>query len=102
MIALVQDRLAELETACQRYAVRRLALFGSAAAGTFVPETSDLDFLVEFAPLPPIRRAQCYFELLLELEQLFGRSVDLIDVAAIRNPYFAQAVNAGQEVLYAA
>jgi uncharacterized protein len=57
MIALVQDRLAELETACQRYAVRRLALFGSAASGPFVPETSDLDFLVEFTPLPPIQRA---------------------------------------------
>lgn len=102
MIALVQDRLAELETACERYAVRRLALFGSAVSGTFVPETSDLDFIVEFAPLPSIRRAQCYFGLLFELEQLFGRSVDLIDVAAIRNPYFEQAVNAGQEVLYAA
>ena len=102
MIALVRDRLAELETACQRYAVRRLTLIGSAAAGTFKPETSDLDFLVEFTPLPPVRRAQCYFGLLLDLEQLFGRSVDLVDLAAIRNPYFAQAVNADQEVLYAA
>src|SRR5579859_4692729 len=82
MIALVKDRLPELAALCRRYQVRRLVLFGSAASGRFSPERSDLDFLVEYAVLPPIPRAQCYFGLLQELEQLFVRPIDLVDVAA--------------------
>lgn len=36
---------------CQRYRICRLEVFGSAARGDdFVPETSNADFLVEFAP----------------------------------------------------
>jgi predicted nucleotidyltransferase len=102
MIALVRDRLPELAALCRRYNVRRLALFGSAASGPFAPERSDLDFLVEFATLRPIRRAECYFGLLQDMEQLFGRPIDLVDVAAVRNPYFAQAVAASQEPIYEA
>ena len=103
MIALVRDRSAELRLLCIRYNVARLALFGSAARGRdFQPESSDLDFLVEFAPLPANRRADRYFGLLADLEQLFHRSVDLLDVAAIRNPYLEQAVAASEELLYAA
>jgi uncharacterized protein len=103
MIALVRDRFADLQTLCAQYGVRRLSLFGSAARGhDFDPQRSDLDFLVEFAPLPTGRRADRYFGLLADLERLFDRPVDLLDVAAIRNPYLERAVTVSQEVLYAA
>ncbi|MCL4541195.1 MAG: nucleotidyltransferase domain-containing protein [Chloroflexi bacterium] len=102
MITLVRDRLPDLALICERYQVQRLALFGSAVSGTFAPEHSDLDFLVEFAALPPVRRAQCYFGLLHDLESLFGRPIDLVEGTAIRNPHFARSVAAHQEPLYAA
>jgi predicted nucleotidyltransferase len=103
MIALVRDRQAELLTLCARHNVRRLALFGSAARGDdFRPESSDLDFLVEFASPEAGRPADRYFGLLADLERLFDRSVDLLDVAAIRNPYLERAVTVSQELLYAA
>ncbi|MCL4545127.1 MAG: nucleotidyltransferase domain-containing protein [Chloroflexi bacterium] len=101
MIASVHDRGQELQTLCKQYGVRRLALFGSAArADDFRPESSDLDFVVEFLPLQPGRHADRYFGLLEGLEQLFQRPVDLLDVAAIRNPYLEQAIAKGQELLY--
>ena len=103
MIALVQDRQAELRTICAQYHVRRLALFGSAARGNdFQPGSSDLDFLVEFAPLQPGQHADHYFGLLAGLERLFQQPVDLLDVAAIHNPYLQRTVAAGQELLYEA
>jgi predicted nucleotidyltransferase len=103
MIALVRDRQPELRRLCTQYNVRRLALFGSAARGDdFLPESSDLDFLVEFAPLQSGQHADCYFGLLADLERLFSRTVDLLDVGAIRNPYLEQAVAKSQELLYAA
>ena len=45
----VGDRKDEIAGICQRYRVSRLEVFGSAARGAdFNPETSDVDFLVEF------------------------------------------------------
>jgi predicted nucleotidyltransferase len=55
---------AAVEDICHRCKVRRLELFGSAARGQDRPGESDLDFLVEFEPLPPGRYADAYFELL--------------------------------------
>ncbi len=98
-IGLKREQIAEL---CRRHRVRRLALFGSAVGEEFDPERSDLDFLVEFEPLPPGTYADTYFGLLEALQQLFGRSVDLVDDSAIKNPYFRESVERSQALLYAA
>jgi predicted nucleotidyltransferase len=79
----VAAREVALGELCRRFHVRRLELFGSAARG--VGEPRDLDFLVEFEPLPPGQRAPAYFGLLRELEALFGRPVDLVMATAVRN-----------------
>jgi predicted nucleotidyltransferase len=99
--ALAQHR-SELEALCRRYGVRRLELFGSAAAGQDRPGQSDLDFLVEFAPVPPGGYADAYFGLLEPLEALFRRPVDLVVASAIKNPYFLEAVERTKALLYAA
>lgn len=91
-----------LETACRRHHVRRLELFGSATGKQFDPSSSDLDFLVEFEPLPPGQYSEHYFGLLEELTQLTDRPVDLIVARAIRNPYFLEGVNQSRELVYAA
>ena len=94
--ALLEEHIAELESLCMRYRVRTLDLFGSAATGAFDAETSDLDFLVEFEPT--VRGV--YFDLLVELECLFGRHVDLVMESAIRNPYFRQSVEQTRIPIY--
>lgn len=93
---------AELERLCRNHGVRRLELFGSAAAGRDRPGESDLDFLVEFEPPPSGAYADAYFGLLESLEGLFGRPVDLVVDSAIKNPYFRQAVERAKVLLYAA
>lgn len=99
---ILGPRRAELETLCRRFRVRRLELFGSAAAGEDRPGESDLDFLVEFEPLPSGAYADTYFGLLEALERLFGRPVDLVAASAIRNPYFRASVERTKTLLYAA
>lgn len=98
----LEQRRVELETVCRRYGVRRLELFGSAATGRDRPGESDLDFLVEFGPLPPGGYADAYFGLLESLEELFGGTVDLVVPSAIRNPYFLKAIEGTRTLLYAA
>jgi hypothetical protein len=86
----------------QRYNIRRLEVFGSAARGDdFNPETSDADFLVEFAPEaePNLRT---FYGAKAELERLLGRSVDLVEPGAVRNPYVKASINRHREAVYAA
>jgi predicted nucleotidyltransferase len=102
MHPLVSQHLDELGPVCTKHNVRRLVLFGAAATGSFDPATSDLDVLAEFAPMPPAQHADCYFGLLADLERLFGVAIDLVEPSPIRNPYFRQAVEATQVVLFEA
>ncbi|MHB8141543.1 MAG: nucleotidyltransferase family protein [Vulcanimicrobiaceae bacterium] len=102
MIAEIEQRRAELEVLCRRFRVRRLDVFGSAAAGEFRSGESDLDFLVEFEPSAGPGYADRYFGLLESLEALFGRPVDLVVASAINNPYFRESVARSKVVLYAA
>jgi predicted nucleotidyltransferase len=99
---IVVENLSTLRQLCQRFRVRRLELFGSAATGQFDSAHSDLDFLVEFVELSPAERADAYFDLLASLQDLYQRDVDLVETDAIDNPYFQQTVDRGRTVLYAA
>jgi predicted nucleotidyltransferase len=102
MHRLIEAKRTELAQLCTQYHVRRLELFGSATGAHFDPETSDLDFLVEFHNLSPREHADVFFGLIEELQKMFGRPVDLIELRAIRNPYFLQAVEQTRTLLYAA
>jgi uncharacterized protein len=102
MLALIEQHREELESLCRRYRVGRLELFGSAATDEFNPNSSDLDFLVEFAPLPSGNKADAYFGLLHGLEDLFCKKIDLITVEAIRNQHFKRAIQPQRKLLYAA
>jgi predicted nucleotidyltransferase len=103
MLPLIEERRAEIEALCRRYHVRRLDLFGSAARGDdFDAAKSDLDFLVEFEPLPYGGRYRAYFGLKEALESLFGRRVDLVTDESVRNPYLKTSIEKGRRLLYAA
>lgn len=102
MVNVIEHHRADLAQICRRYGVKTLEVFGSAAEGTWDPERSDLDFLVEFLPVGEGRIAPDYFGLLHALEDLFHRKIDLVMDRAIRNPYFRQGVNQSRRTIYAA
>ena len=43
-----------------------------------------------------------YFDFQSELEKLLGRAVDLVMLAALKNPYFIREVNRTRRLVYAA
>ncbi len=103
MISLLESKRGMLRELCRRYAIQRLELFGSAATDAFDPSRSDLDFLVEFLPeqdLGPWLRH--YFDFQAELARLFGRPVDLVLAAAVKNQYFQRELERTRTLLYAA
>jgi len=91
----------ELHALCRRFHVRRLDLFGSAARGDFDPKRSDIDFIVEFERDTPLHPFDAYFGLKEELEALFGRKVDLVELNAVRNPYLKASIEQSRENVYA-
>ncbi len=99
--AIAQHR-SGISAICQRYRISRLEVFGSAArAVDFNPDSSDADFLVEFAPdaQPGL---DAFFGAKAALEQLLGRGVDLVEPGAVRNPYVLASINRNREAVYAA
>jgi predicted nucleotidyltransferase len=84
--------------------VCRLELFGSAVTEAFDPDRSDLDFLVEFdfTAEPDGSWLEIYFDFKEALEDLFGRSVDLVSYRSVRNPYLIASIDAQRSLLYAA
>lgn len=102
MIALLDEKREELFELCRRYNVRTLELFGSAATGGFIPGKSDLDFLVEFDRSEETNALRQFFGFQDGLSALFQCKVDLVEPAAMRNPYFIRRVNESRTPVYAA
>jgi uncharacterized protein len=98
---LLRERSVAVADICRRLRVRKLDVFGSGVSGKFDPASSDLDFLVEFEPMPPAEYAEMYFALKESLEELFSRPVDLVSAKTLVNPYFRASVNASRETIYA-
>ena len=92
-----------LEKICQKFGVTELSLFGSAIRDDF-SEASDIDILVNFEreSVPTLFRFE---ELRLELQELFGRDIDLLTKRSIeksRNRYRRQEILGNHRVIYAA
>lgn len=100
IIPLVASRKSQIVNLCRHYHVMRLDVFGSAVNGDFRTDESDIDFLVEFDDSVEGRSFETRFKLTEELEALFGRSVDLVDDSAIRNPYFRDELDQTRESIY--
>jgi len=89
----------EIEAACKRFDVKRLELFGSSVRDDF-GEDSDVDVLVEFNDLHKPGISDRYFGLAETLAALFERHVDLVEISAVKNPYFRESINRNRVVVY--
>ncbi|MBI1727056.1 MAG: nucleotidyltransferase domain-containing protein [Candidatus Rokubacteria bacterium] len=102
MTGVLENNLGAIAEVCVRHGVVRLDAFGSALRDDFRPDESDLDLLVEFAPMEPYARVDAYFGMLEELRSLLGLEVDLVMAGAVKNPYIARDIERTRRMLYAA
>ena len=85
---------------CRRWKVTEFAVYGSALREDFRAH-SDIDVLVSFAP----QAGWSLFDLVEmqdELEQIFGREVDLVERDSLQNPFRRRAILENMQVIYAA
>jgi len=102
MVAVLNDKQDAIAALCRKYQVVRLYVFGSAVRDDFRPGESDVDLLVEFAPIGGHAKAHAYFDMLDELQALLGTKVDLVMAGAVRNRYIARDIERTKQTLYAA
>lgn len=101
MHTIIEEHRPELEAACHKFGVLRLEVFGSAARGDdFDPEKSDLDFIAEFQRPGPMNAFRQFFGFILALEDVFGRTVDVVEMPGVTNRYFIEAINKDRELVY--
>lgn len=77
-----------------------MELVGSAARGDFQPELSDIDVLIEFEGSQSL--FDRYLELKFGLEEIFGRTVDVIQNDAIKNPHLRATLDQDRIPVYEA
>lgn len=102
MCNMVVENKKQLEGLCEAHGVAVLELFGSACKGAYTPGRSDLDFLVRFSPCTPEEHAERYFGLLAGLQDLFHCDIDLVEMNAIKNPFFLESIATSRATVYAA
>jgi hypothetical protein len=96
-IEIPQDKIQEF---CRRWRIKEFAIFGSTLRNDFRPE-SDVDVLVTFQDEAPWGLFE-FVEMIEELQEIFGRNVDLIEKEALRNPFRRREILSHCQVVYAA
>ena len=96
---LIQKHINILVKFCGKYYVTELYVFGSVLTNQF-SKNSDIDFLVKFEGVEPAEYFDNYMNFKEELENLFSRDIDLLEVQTIKNPILKKSINNNKVLLY--
>jgi uncharacterized protein len=84
---------------CQLHQVNSMHAFGSVLTDQF-NESSDIDLVVDFNPINIEDYADNYFNLKFSLQNIFNRTIDLLERNAIKNPYFLKEMIQNSKRIY--
>lgn len=100
-MGIVDEKVEQIGGLCRTHRVKELYLFGSALRDDFGPH-SDIDVGVVFSRDGIAGSFDQYVDFKSELEQLLGRSVDLVCIASIRNSVLRRQLDGTKRLIYAA
>ena len=95
----VDQNMDELRRLCIMYNVEKMYLFGSVLTPSF-NNRSDIDFLVKFKDIYLSTYFDNYMNFKSNLENLFGREVDLVEEQTLKNPILINSINNSKELVY--
>ena len=107
MIALVKNKIQEIQDVCEKHHVLSLYLFGSAIDEISFDQQSDIDFLYEIDLIKFDWNGNDYDyidnlnDLETGLNNVLSRKVDLIPYKNIHNSYFKKIADASKQLIYA-
>ena len=89
----------KISSVCSLYNVNKLYIFGSAITDEYNYK-SDLDLLVDFKNININNYADNYYDFKIELQKIFNRKIDLLELQAIKNPYFKSEIEQTKRLIY--
>lgn len=96
---LLEKNISNITALCRKHKVSKLFAFGSILTNRFNDE-SDVDLLVSFNKSEVTDYFDNYFDFKYSLEDLLGRTVDLLEEQTIKNPYLKKNVDATKALIY--
>lgn len=97
---LITDNLQNIIALCKKYKVRTLYVFGSILTSRF-NDKSDVDFSATFNhDSDPLVAGENFMNFYMDLENLMGRKIDLVDEEFIKNKYFREELNETKKLIY--
>ena len=102
MHLLIENSRPQIAEFCRKYGVDRLEVFGSLLRDDFdIQGKSDVDVAVEFDPGFPGSPVRRYFDLKREMESLFGRTVDVVEIHALPESRLKRIIEKTKVPVYA-
>ena len=89
----------KIEEFCLRWKIVEFSLFGSVLRDDFDLD-SDVDILVSLSGDADLDLYD-WITMIEELEEIFGREVDLVEKSTLRNPFRRHAILTNREIIYA-
>jgi predicted nucleotidyltransferase len=89
----------KIEEFCLRWKIDEFSLFGSVLRDDFDLD-SDVDILISLSEDADLDLYD-WIEMIEELEEIFGRDVDLVEKSTLRNPFRRNAILTKREIIYA-
>lgn len=97
---LITDNLQKIIALCKKHRVKALYVFGSILTTRF-NEKSDVDFSAVFNhDADPLVAGDNFMNFYIELENLMGRRIDLVDEEFIKNKYFREELDETKQLIY--
>ncbi len=100
---LIELNIDKIIALCKKYRVAKLWVFGSILTPRFNAD-SDVDLSVDFddekIASENLDWADIFFGFMHELEDLFGRPVDLVCDDAVKNRVFRQELDSTKRLIY--
>lgn len=100
-MSIIDETKEQVSELCEKHGVKELYVFGSVLREDF-GRHSDIDMAVVFSRSGVAGSFDQYFDFKAELEQLLGRTVDLVCAASVRNSVFRQELGETKRLIYAA
>jgi hypothetical protein len=97
----INKHIEQIKKLCDANVVKSLFAFGSLLKNKLRPD-SDIDLIVDIDDQDPLSYSDKYFDLKFNLEKLFERKIDLLELKAIKNRFRKKEIERTKLPIYAA
>ena len=95
----IDKHIEQIKKLCDSNGVKSLFAFGSVLQD-WLRVDSDIDLLVDIDDRDPLSYADKYFDLKFNLERIFNRKIDLLELRAVRNRFLKEEIDRTKFQIY--